>query len=114
MSELTLEELKAIPVLSEVPDEQLQWFIDNGEIVEMEEGQRIFEVGEPVNMTSVILEGRIRICVMQNGKFREIAVIREQGITGYLPFSRAKKTPGFGECTKKGRLFRVPANSIMN
>ena len=112
MSEITLEELKAIPVLSEVPDEQLQWFIDNGEIVEMEEGQRVFEVGEPVNMTTVILEGRIRICVMQNGKFREIAVIREQGITGYLPFSRAKKTPGFGECTKKGRIFRVPAEKI--
>jgi hypothetical protein len=68
MSELTLEELKAIPVLSEVPDEQLQWFIDNGEIVDLEEGQRVFEVGEPVNMTTVILEGRIRICVMQNGQ----------------------------------------------
>jgi hypothetical protein len=41
MSTISLEELKAIPVLTEVPDEQLQWFIDNGEIVEMEEGQRI-------------------------------------------------------------------------
>jgi signal transduction histidine kinase len=63
-------------------------------------------------MTTIVLEGRIRICVLQNGKFREIAVIREQGITGYLPFSRAKKTPGFGECTKKGRVFRVPAEKI--
>lgn len=112
MSELTLEELKAIPVLSEVPDEQLKWFINAGEIVTFEEGERVFEFGDPVSMTTVILEGRIRICAVQGGKLREIAVIREQGITGYLPFSRAKKTPGFGECVKKCRIFRVPSEKI--
>ncbi|MEO7213674.1 ATP-binding protein [Mucilaginibacter sp.] len=112
MNDVTLEELKAIPVLSEVPEEQLQWFIDAGETITLEEGQRMFEVGEPVNMTTIILEGRIRMCVMQNGKLREMAVIKEQGITGYLPFSRAKKTPGFGECVKKARIFRVPAEKI--
>ncbi|RWY46205.1 ATP-binding protein [Mucilaginibacter gilvus] len=112
MNEVTLEELKAIPVLSEVPDEQLQWFMDAGEIVTFEEGERVFEFGDPVSMTTVILEGRIRICAVQGGKLREIAVIREQGITGYLPFSRAKKTPGFGECVKKCRIFRVPSEKI--
>jgi signal transduction histidine kinase len=111
-NDITLEELKAIPVLSEVPDEQLQWFINAGEIVTFEEGERVFEFGDPVSMTTVILEGRIRICAVQGGKLREIAVIREQGITGYLPFSRAKKTPGFGECVKKCRIFRVPSEKI--
>lgn len=111
-NDVTIEELKAIPVLSEVPDEQLQWFIDAGEVVTFEEGERVFEFGDPVSLTTVLLEGRIRICSTQNGKLREIAVIREQGITGYLPFSRAKKTPGFGECVKKARILRVASEKI--
>ncbi|OOQ57563.1 ATP-binding protein [Mucilaginibacter pedocola] len=110
--EVTLEELKAIPVLSEVPDDQLQWFLDAGEVVTFEEGERVFEFGDAVKYTTVLLEGRIRICATQGGKYREIAVIREQGITGYLPFSRAKKTPGFGECVRRVRLLTVPADKI--
>ena len=112
MTEIRLEELKAIPVLSEVPDNQLQWLMEAGEMMELQQGERMFDVGEPIDKTSIILEGRIRMCVLQNGKLRELAVMKEQGITGYLPFSRAKNTPGFGECVKKARIFRVPASKI--
>jgi len=112
MKDVKLEELKAIPVLNTVPDNQLQWLIDTGEVTCFEEGERVFEVGDPVNKTTIILEGRIRICALQGGKLREIAVIREQGITGYLPFSRANKTPGFGECVKKTRLLIIPSEKV--
>lgn len=112
MTETTLEELKAIPVLQEVPVNQLQWLLDAGETMELQQGERMFEVGEPIDKTSIVLEGRIRMCVVQNGKLRELSVMKEQGITGYLPFSRAKNTPGFGECVKKARIFRIPANKI--
>ena len=112
MTEIKLEELRAIPALSEVPYDQLTWLINAGEIIELEEGQRMFDVGEPIDKTSIILEGRVRLCVIQNGKPRELSVMKEQGITGYLPFSRAKTTPGFAECVKKARIFRIPAEKI--
>jgi signal transduction histidine kinase len=113
MNNVTLEELKTIPTLQTVPDDQLQWFLDAGDTIEIQEGERIFEKGDPLDRTFVILEGRIRICAMQGGKMREILVIKEQTVTGYLPFSRAVSTFGYAECVKKARVFRVYKNKII-
>ncbi|MDB5285975.1 MAG: cyclic nucleotide-binding protein [Mucilaginibacter sp.] len=113
MNNVTLEELKTIPTLQTVPDDQLQWFLDAGDTIEIQEGERIFEKGDPLDRTFVILEGRIRICAMQGGKMREILVIKEQTVTGYLPFSRAVSTFGYAECVKKARVLRVYKNKII-
>jgi signal transduction histidine kinase len=107
MKNVTLDELKAIPTLQTVPDDQLLWFIAAGETIEVQEGERIFEKGDPLDKTLIIMEGRIRICAMQGGKMREIFVVKEQTITGYLPFSRATNTFGYGECIQKCRMLRV-------
>jgi signal transduction histidine kinase len=110
MNNITLEELKAIPTLQSVPDNQLQWFLDAGDTVEVQEGERIFEKGEPLDKTYVMLEGRFRICAVQAGKMREVLVVKEQAVTGYLPFSRATNTFGYAECIKKTRMLRVSKN----
>ncbi|WP_374950981.1 ATP-binding protein [Mucilaginibacter sp.] len=107
MKNVTLNELKAIPALETVPDDQLQWFIDNGETVEFSEGTRVFEKGDPLDRTYVVMEGRMRICAEQNGKLREIFVVKPQAITGYLPFSRAVNTFGYGEVIENIRAFRI-------
>jgi CRP-like cAMP-binding protein len=112
MKNATLEELKAIPALQTVPDDQLQWFLNAGDTIEVQEGERLFEKGEPLDRTYVMLEGRFRICAVQGGKMREILVIKEHNVTGYLPFSRAVNTFGYGECIKKARIFRVFKNKI--
>ncbi|MBD1393226.1 ATP-binding protein [Mucilaginibacter glaciei] len=113
MKNITLADLKAIPTLQTVPDDQLQWFMDNGETIEVEEGTRLFEKGDPLDRTYVILQGRMRICAEQNGKLREIVVIKPQAITGYLPFSRAVNTFGYGEVIEKMRMFRVYKPQIL-
>ena len=112
MKNVTLEELKAIPTLQTVPDDQLQWFLDAGDTIEVQEGERIFEKGDPLDKTYVLIEGRFRICAMQGGKMREVLVVKEQAVTGYLPFSRAVNTFGYGECIKKARIFRVYKDKI--
>jgi signal transduction histidine kinase len=112
MNNATLEELKAIPALQTVPDDQLQWFLDAGDTIEVQAGERIFEIGDPIDRTYVMLEGRFRICAIQGGKMREILLVKEHNVTGYLPFSRAVNTFGYGECIKKARIFRVFKNKI--
>ncbi|RVU02727.1 cyclic nucleotide-binding domain-containing protein [Mucilaginibacter limnophilus] len=97
---VTVEQLKAIETISDVPDDQLQWFLDASTIQEAKAGERVFEAGETMDRTFVILEGRFRICMMQGGKIREVADFGPGTITGYLPFSRGKKTIGYGECTE--------------
>lgn len=107
MKNVTLDDLKAIPTLQTVPDDQLLWFLEHGETIEVEEGTRLFEKGDPLDRTYVVMEGRMRICAEQNGKLREIVVVKPQAITGYLPFSRAVNTFGYGEVIEKMRMFRI-------
>ncbi|MBK0380592.1 ATP-binding protein [Mucilaginibacter segetis] len=112
MNNLTPQQLKAIPALKDVPIDQLQWFINEGVVIELEEGERLFNTGDPINNTFIILEGRIRMCAVQNGKLREITVVDKDGISGYLPFSRANKAIGYGECVKKARIFKCAADKV--
>ncbi|MES2268798.1 MAG: ATP-binding protein [Bacteroidota bacterium] len=108
MNNVTLAELKAIPALQSVPDDQLEWLLANGEVLEAEEGTRIFEKGEPLDRTLFVVEGRIRICAEQNGKLREVFVVKPQSVTGYLPYSRATNTFGYGEVVDHCRMLSVP------
>lgn len=112
MKNVTLAELKANPTLQDVPDEQLEWLLSNGETLEFEAGERVFEKGSPLDKTTFILEGRMRICAEQNGKLRELVVLKQDAISGYLPFSRGITTPGYGECVDKCRFFQVPKDKI--
>ncbi|TWR24591.1 cyclic nucleotide-binding domain-containing protein [Mucilaginibacter achroorhodeus] len=112
MNEVTLAELKAVPALQEVPDDQLQWMLDNGQTVEIKVGERIFEKGQSLDKTYVLIEGRIRIWADQNGKVREITVIQPNTVTGYLPFSRGQKTPGYSEAIRDCRILLIPKTKI--
>jgi len=112
MKNVTLDELKANPTLQTVPDEQLEWLLANGQTIEVEEGTRLFEKGDPLDKTTIMMEGRLRICAEQNGKMREVIVVKPQAVTGYLPFSRATNTFGYGEAIEKSRVFQVPKDKI--
>jgi signal transduction histidine kinase len=112
MKELSIADIKVVPEFAKVPDEQLQWLIDKGEAIEMEEGDMLFNEGDPVTKTFIVLDGKIRICTTQSGQLREIASIEKGGVTGYLPFSRAIKAFAYCECVKPSWIFVCSADSI--
>ena len=112
MKELRIADIKVVPEFAKVPDEQLQWLIDKGEAIEMNEGESLFKEGDPVTKTFVVLDGKIRICTTQSGQLREIASIETGGVTGYLPFSRAVKAFAYCECVKASWIFICSADSI--
>lgn len=112
MKELRIADIKVVPEFANVPDEQLQWLIDKGEAIEMEEGDILFNEGDPVTRTFIVLDGKISICTTQSGQLREIASIDKGGVTGYLPFSRAIKAFAYCECVKPSWIFACSANSI--
>ena len=112
MKELRIADIKVVPEFAKVPDEQLQWLIDKGEAIEMDEGDILFNEGDPVTKTFIVLDGKIRICTTQSGQLREIASIEKGGVTGYLPFSRAVKAFAYCECVKPSWIFICSADSI--
>jgi signal transduction histidine kinase len=112
MRELTIEDLKVVKEFQRVPDEQLQWFISQGETLEVEEGDLLFNVGEPVVTSYIILDGKMRICAVQSGKQKELRILDPGQVTGYLPYSRATVTPAFCEALKKSWVFKCPKEKL--
>lgn len=88
MQECTPALLKTFEALEEVPEDQLQWLIDNSDCYMLSDGDPVTQIGQPIHGPHFIIKGGIRICMVQNGSIREVGSFSEGHITGYLPFSR--------------------------
>ncbi len=113
MKELTIQDLKIVKEFQNVPDEQLQWLISQGETVEIEKDELLFNVGEPVIISYIVLSGKMRICSVQSGKQKELRILDPGQVTGYLPYSRATFTPAFCEAIKKSWVFKCSKEKLI-
>jgi len=112
MKALTVEDIKVVSEFRNIPDEQLQWLISQGDAVDVEQGELLFDVGEPVTTTYLVLDGKMRICATQAGKQKELRILDPGQATGYLPYSRATVTPAFCEALKKSLVFKCTAAKL--
>ncbi len=96
--------LKQIPELSEVPDKQIQWLLDNATCLSLKEGEFLFRKGDPIDTMSIILSGSFSIKVEQNGNYRFVSKIEKNSITGNLPYSRATTATGFAEANESSEV----------
>lgn len=111
-STIGINQLKESEALKEVPNEQLQWFIDNSIYRTFKDGDLVFKVGDPIAHTNVLLKGKMRILGNQNGRHREIGQINCGDVTGYLPFSRIKEAGGDVQCTEDSAILSCPSEKI--
>ncbi|MBW8686671.1 ATP-binding protein [Chitinophaga rhizophila] len=112
MTNLTVEWMRSIDTLHGVPDNQLQWFIDNSERREIPAGSFGFNVGEPMTGTHLLLSGHIKICQMQNNELRELMIAEPGRILGYLPFSRGMVSSVAGEAIEDVIVYTLPMDKI--
>src|SRR6478609_6896205 len=112
MKEVNIEDMKVVKEFAKVPDEQIQWLIDQGETLYLEPGDILFNVGDPVVTSYIILDGRLRICAVQSGKQKELRVLDPGQATGYLPYSRATVSPAFAEALKRSWIFKCAAPKL--
>ncbi|MEO8416625.1 MAG: ATP-binding protein [Ginsengibacter sp.] len=108
MQTVTKEWLQTIDTLKEVPAGQLQWWIDNSRVYELEEQDYLFRTGEPANGTHVILDGRIHMFLNQSNGTRTIGFSEAKDITGYLPFSRGLVSTVNGQVVEKLTVMTYP------
>ncbi len=85
-----LQELKGNESLSSVPEPELQWLVDNAGIIEVPEGEHLYQNGDPVDHLLIIIEGRLRMFINRNGQHRELGLNEKHYIGGLLPYSRMK------------------------
>ncbi|WDF53821.1 ATP-binding protein [Mucilaginibacter sp. KACC 22063] len=112
MKNVDVAALKKIEVLSNVPDDQLQWLIDVGTVREIAVGDVIFKQGDPFDSVFIILSGRFKFMLMIGDKIKELDTVEAGVVTGYLPFSRGTVAKGYGSCIKDAVVLQVPAEEF--
>ncbi|WP_111671777.1 ATP-binding protein [Algoriphagus litoralis] len=104
--------LRSIPEFSNVPDSQLKWLFENSEIKSLNPGEFLFEPDQPIEWIYIFLEGTLDLYYFQGGNKRSFAQYQMGGILGYLPYSRAQKSIGYGEVTSPAEILSYPKSKI--
>jgi signal transduction histidine kinase len=105
---VTVQELLNLQVFSELPEDQLAWFISVSEEVSLKPSDVYVHEDDPADKMFVILEGQLEARADFNG---DVIVIgwKVGDVTGALPFSRMKIASVTGRAITDSRILRFPA-----
>jgi signal transduction histidine kinase len=104
-----VELLRRVPVFSDLPDEQIDWFLSQADEIHLKPGDVYVRQGDPADWMSVILEGQLEA----RGEFGGEPIVFSQAagdVGGVLPFSRMKQVPVTGRAITESHLLRFPAS----
>jgi len=113
MQTVTISWLKSLEVFNNVPDDQLQWLLDQCENHILEDGGFLFEPEQTMTGPHIIISGVIHLYIIQNGGRREYTDFVRGDITGYLPYSRGKVSFGYAQARGDVQLLSLPTEKIM-
>ncbi len=89
-----VDRLRAHRTLSAMPPAELQWLADHGTVTHFAIGDVVARKGEPVPAMYVIFEGHITHSTDHGGAWHKVMEWHAGEITGLLPYSRMKVSPG--------------------
>jgi len=112
MEAVTVSTLKSFEALKNVPDDQLQWLIDNSTVNMFADGEYLTTQGQPLAGPHFIIKGRIVLYFVQNGSRREIATIHPGDISGYLPYSRGITATASSQAIGEVQIMSFPTERI--
>jgi hypothetical protein len=105
---VSIEELRKIIALRDLPDEHLKWILDNTDYMEYDDGDAIYKTGETIEQMAIILEGKINFYMNVSGRLVYYFCFENDtlsgGLSGLLPYSRIRHRPalptllGSSEC----------------
>src|ERR1700761_8689724 len=112
MQTVTAEWLQSVEDLADVPLDQLQWFIDNSELLHPQAGEYFFKTGDTSRGTYIMVEGKIRLFMMQQKEMRDVSDLGPGNISGILPFSRGIKANVSAKVVEDSTLLLLPAEKF--
>lgn len=105
------EHLRRIPAFSELPEDQLNWFLSHAEESLLQAGDVFIRQGDPADWMFVLLEGQFQ----WRGEFGgDTVVLPASGgdVSGVFPFSRMKQFTVTGRAVTDGCLLKFPSSSF--
>ncbi len=107
----TIEDLRKVLALGDLPEEHLQWIVERAEYLEVEEGAILAKTGAPAEVMYLVIEGRVDYYSDENGTLVYFVTFENDktngGITGLLPHSRMKIYGGTAFAATKVRAFSL-------
>lgn len=100
-----LTQLKQIEIFQKVPEEQLQWLANKGELITYQPEEFAFQTGDPINRLIIVFEGHAVFKLKQGNHYRVMGEMKAGDITGLLPYSRADKAIGNAQVIEKLTIF---------
>lgn len=111
MHTATINDLQQIIALRDMPARHLQWILDHAEYHEYEDGTVIMSTGDVPEYMMFIIEGVLTFYMNKNGTLVHYYDFANDeatgGVTGLLPYSRMKTSPGNSIVVGKLRCFRL-------
>jgi signal transduction histidine kinase len=106
-------ELLSVPVFAGLPEDQIEWFLSEAEVLQFKTGEPLINGGEPADALFVILEGQLQARGELGGETVIITIDRGQ-VTGRLPFSRMKTFTFSARALTDCRILRFPESKYQN
>lgn len=94
------DEIKQFTIFQNVPENQLNWLVEQMEITKIPKGGFLFEKGSAIDHLMLILDGDFELYLQENGNRKAFGRLKKHTATGLLPYSRAKNASGYAIATK--------------
>ena len=104
----TRELLLQIPSFSDLPADQIDWFLSQSQELRLHAGDNYARQGDPADFMFVLLEGEFQWRGEISGE-AIVLTIPAGDISGMLPFSRMKNYSLTGRTLTESRLLKFPA-----
>lgn len=94
-------------VLNSIPEPQMEWLVDNSNVIELSAGEYLFQPQQPALHLYIVLNGAFRIYFERNGQVQEVAELLPKELTGVLPYSRMKAASAFGQAKENAQVLAL-------
>jgi len=106
------DDLVGLTILDGLPREQLDWFCEHGEKVELATGEHMFDRGKPADSMWIVVQGLIQGFEEHGGQWLLVATTGRGQVTGMLPFSRMTQYPRVTVAAEPSEVLRVSASDF--
>lgn len=98
MQPVSVDDIRKIAALNDLPDDHLQWILDHSVYSEYEDGTQLKKTGDEADVLIMIIEGKISFYFDHHGRlvyyFYYANDALTGGVGGLFPYSRMKVYPG--------------------
>jgi signal transduction histidine kinase len=107
MANVSRDELRKVAAFHDLPDEQLDWFLEHATELRLAPGDIYTRAGDTADRMIVVLEGELQIRF--DAPNDNVFTIHAGTVSGLLPYSRMKVFPGTGRAVQPSRTLIFPA-----